>query len=377
VAERDALSIDLFSEQQKFLRRMFNMSHLLEQANEVSVGKTPSDVVFRTHKVKLLHYRRKTAAVYREPVVLCYALINRPYILDLMPDKSVVCRYLEQGFDVYMIDWGVPSYEDRRLVLKDYICGFLMDVVQFVLRESGCDKLHLLGYCMGGTMSTLFTAQNPRLVKSLTLLAAPIDFAGRDTLLNFWTDRNYFDVDALVDSYGNCPGWFLQTCFMFMKPVHNLLGKYVDFYDQMDDPRTVVNFVAMERWVHDNIPVTGGVFREFVKRLYQSNELVRGKYRLDGKYVDLARIRCPLLLLTAKNDHLAAPSSTEGIRPHVGSRDVTSMSVEGGHVGLVTGSRAQATLWPAATRWLADRSSAAPSGKGGGGINVDNGSETG
>jgi polyhydroxyalkanoate synthase len=238
-----------------------------------------------------------------------------------------------------------------------------MDAVQFVVRESGCDRLHLLGYCMGGTMSTLFTARNPRLIRTLTLLAAPIDFGGRDTLLSYWTDRNYFDVDALVDSYGNCPGWFLQSCFLLMKPVQNLLGKYIDLYEQMDDPQTVENFVAMERWVNDNIPVAGEVFREFVKHFYQGNELVRGEFRLDGKRADLGQIRCPLLLLTAKSDHLAAPASTEAIRSHVSSRDITSMSIDGGHVGLVTGGRAQATLWPEATRWLAARSTAARRGR--------------
>jgi polyhydroxyalkanoate synthase len=355
------------------------MPFLLEQASEVQVGSTPSDVVFKTDTVRLLRYRRTTAPTYREPVLLCYALINRSYILDLRPDKSVVRQYLDRGFDVYMIDWGMPSYENRGWTLKDYVCGFLGSVVRFMLRESGCEKLHLLGYCMGGTMSALFTAQNPMLVRSLTLLAAPIDFGDRGTLLNFWTDRNYFDVDLLVDSYGNCPGWFLQTCFLFMKPVHNLLGKYIDLYEQMDDPKAIVNFAAMERWVHDNIPVAGGVFREFVKSFYQSNELVRGEFRLDGKRVDLRRIRCPLLLLTAKSDHLAAPSATEGIRPHVGSRDITSMSIEGGHVGLVTGSKAQAKLWPAATRWLAERSSTTGPGKvaasmaRGGGIHVRKG----
>ena len=356
--DSDELSFDFFSEQQRFWRRMANMPQLLEQACETRVGSTPSDVVFRTRGVRLLRYRRKTAAAYREPVLLCYALINRPYILDLRPDKSLVRQYLDRGFDVYMIDWGEPSYEDRRLTLKDYVCGFMADIARFVLSESGSDKLHLLGYCMGGTMSTLFTTRYPRSVETLTLLAAPIDFAGRETLLNCWTDQNYFDVDALVDSYGNVPAWFLQSCFLLMKPVHNMLGKYIDLYEQMDDPRAVTNFVAMERWVNDNIPMPGGVFREFVKKLFQANELVRGEFSLDGRRVDLARIRCPLLLLTAKSDHLVAPSSTEAIRRHVNSGDITSMSIDGGHVGLVTGSKAQATLWPEAVRWLTERSTA-------------------
>jgi poly(3-hydroxyalkanoate) synthetase len=105
--------------------------------------------------------------------------------------------------------------------------------------------------------------------------------------------------------------------------------------------------------------VAGETFREFVSKLYQRNELVRGELRLGGRPVDLRRITCPLLLLTAKNDHLVAPASTEGIRPHVGSREVTSMGMSAGHVGLVVGGRAHAKFWPEVMRWTAERSTSA------------------
>jgi polyhydroxyalkanoate synthase len=114
----------------------------------------------------------------------------------------------------------------------------------------------------------------------------------------------------------------------------------------MDDPNSVANPFALERWLNDNIPVAGETFREFVSKLYQRNELVRGELRLGGRPVDLRRITCPLLLLTAKNDHLVAPASTEGVRPHVGSREVTSMGMSAGHVGLVVGGKAHAKFWP-------------------------------
>jgi polyhydroxyalkanoate synthase len=141
-----------------------------------------------------------------------------------------------------------------------------------------------------------------------------------------------------------------------MNPVQNLLEKSIAFYEQMDDLRAVSNYFALERWINDNIPVAGETFREFVKKLYQRNQLVRGELWLGQRRVDLGRIECPLLLLTAKNDHLVAPSATEGIRPHVGSRDVKSMEIAAGHVGLVVGGKAQRTFWPEATRWVADRS---------------------
>jgi polyhydroxyalkanoate synthase len=118
----------------------------------------------------------------------------------------------------------------------------------------------------------------------------------------------------------------------------------------------------MERWINDNIPVAGATFRQFVKKLYQRNELVRGELDVGGRRADLGRIACPLLLLTAKNDHLVPPSSTEGIRPHVGSREVDSMTIDAGHVGLVVGGKAQKTIWPEAARWLANRSTPAAAG---------------
>ena len=209
-------------------------------------------------------------------------------------------------------------------------------------------------------MSALFTALHPDPIKSLTLLAAPIDFGGRESLLNLWTDRKHFDVDAFVDTYGNCPAWFLQSCFMHMNPVHSYFGKTMTFCEQMEDPKMVSHYFAMERWINDNIPVAGETFRQFVKCLYQEDQLVRGELHLGPRRVDLGRIACPLLLLTARNDHLVPPRSTEGIRRQVGSPDVTSMTIDAGHVGLVVGGKAQKTFWPAATRWLAERSTPAP-----------------
>jgi polyhydroxyalkanoate synthase len=132
----------------------------------------------------------------------------------------------------------------------------------------------------------------------------------------------------------------------------------------MDEPRAISSYFAMERWINDNVPVAGETFREFVKKLYQNDELVSGRFRIGGRHVDLAKIVCPLLLLTAKNDHLVPPSSTEGIRRRVGSRDITSVTIGAGHVGLVVGGKAQATLWPDATRWLAERSETNDEGRG-------------
>jgi len=362
----------LLGEQQRLWRNMLSLPRVIEAARDVRVGATPSTVVLEAGTHRLLRYTRETPPTQAEPVLFTYALINRPYILDLQPDKSVVRQYLERGFDVYLIDWGVPTEADRGLTLQDYVCGFLDRSVELVRRTHEEKRVHLLGYCMGGTLATLYSALNPDDVKTLTLLAAPIDFAGDESLLNLWVRGGVFDVDRLLAAHGNCPAWFLQAIFLWMNPIRNFIDKGIAFWEGMADPEKVSATFALEHWLNDNIPVAGATFRAFVENLYQRNELVRGELRLGQRRIDLGRVTCPLLLLTASNDHLVAPASTEGIRPHVGSNDVTSMPIGAGHVGLVVGAKAHAKVWPEATRWAAERSTprseSRPASAGGGTI---------
>jgi polyhydroxyalkanoate synthase len=339
-------------------QRLLNLPQVMRAALETRGSATPRDIVMREGTHELVRYRRDTPATQPDPVLLCYALVNRPYILDLEPGKSVVEQYLRRGFEVYLIDWGVPSHADRGFDLEHYV-AFLAKAADLVRREHRRPSVHLLGYCMGGTLGALLAATEPEMVKTLSLLAAPLDFSGRESLLNLWTQPRHFDVDDFLDRHGNCPAWFLQLCFLYMNPVRNFVDKPIAFYEHLDDPRAVASTLALERWLNDNIPVAGATFRQFVKNLYQRNELVNGEFVLGGQRVDLGRIRCPLLLLTAKNDHLVPPGSTEGVRPHVGSGDVTSMGLSAGHVGLVVGGKAHQRFWPEATRWAAERSATA------------------
>ena len=317
-------------------------------------GATPHEVVYAEGSLRLLRYRQP-AVKYAEPILICFALVNRPYILDLQEERSVVRRLLERGFEVYLVDWGTPTDADCKLRLQDYVCRFTHEVVQFVCRDSGAPRLNLLGYCMGGTMSTMYTALHQELVRNLILMAAPIDFGGNEGLLTVWARAEYFDVDNLIDAYGNCPGAFLQYCFQLMKPVQNFAEKYLTFCEKLDDEAFLENFYAMERWANDSIPVAGETFREYVKWLYQQNQLVKGEMSLGGVRVKLDAITCPVLLLVAEHDHLVPPSATLALVDHVQSPDVKSMSINAGHIGLAVSSKAHRQLWPDVTSWIAAR----------------------
>ncbi len=270
----------VIGESADIFRRLSRLPQLWTRAQEVKKGATPSEVVYREDRMRLLHYPADAPPKFKTPLVFVFALVNRPYILDLLPGKSVVEHFVKAGFDTYLVDWGVPSHADRFNTLRDYIDGYLVNVVEHVRQRTGASQVSVLGYCMGGTMSAMFTALHPQSVKNLILLAAGIDFSTCAGLLNLWSQPQYFDVDAFVDAWGNCPAAFLQTNFTLLKPVANLVEKPLSLWERLDDDRFVDEFLTMETWLGDNIPVPGETFRQFVKDLYQQNLLVQNRLRV-------------------------------------------------------------------------------------------------
>ncbi len=341
---------------QEHLQKVFALPKVAEVARNVRVGVTPSDTVYRENKLRLLHYRSDVPKVYETPLIVVFALVNRPYILDLRPGKSVVERFLDRGFDVYNVDWGVPSRSDRHLDLNDYVRRYLDHVVDDVRERSGCSQVNVLGYCMGGSLSAMYTALHPDKVKNLILMAAPVDWSRKDSLLSVWTDAEYFDVDKMLEVYGNAPAEWLQSSFQMLKPVQNFLSKPINFYKRMEDEKFLEDFFAMETWLNDNIPIAGETFRQFVKNCFQRNELINGKLDIGGRRVDFKEITCPILNLTAEHDHLVPCGQSLPFNDAVGSTDRKSVRFPAGHIGLSVGSKAHRELWPMTCDWLAERS---------------------
>lgn len=322
---------------------------------KVKVGVTPHEVVFTENKLRLLHYYPIAEKTYPVPLIMIFALVNRPYILDLKPGRSVVETLLKKGIDVYLIDWGIPGDEDKHLNLDHYINRYIKKVVEKAKKISGSDKVNIMGYCMGGTMSAMYTALYSEDVKNLVLMTAGIDFKVEGTL-NLWSEKPNFDVNKFVEAYGNVPPEFLQTTFLLMKPVQNLVSKYVSFYENVDNEQFIDNFFAMEKWLNDNIPVPGEVFREFVKYCYQENLLVENMLRINGKFVDLRKISCPVLNLIAEHDHLVPPASSRVFNDLISSKDKETIIFPTGHIGLSVSSKSLKDLWPKVGEWLIARS---------------------
>jgi polyhydroxyalkanoate synthase len=328
----------------------------LDRAADVEVGATPSDVVYRENKLELHQYEARTDEQYDVPILVVYALINRPYILDLQPNRSVVRTLLEEGFDVYLVDWGEPSRLDAGLRLSDYVERYVDNCVDVVRERSGQDAVNLLGYCMGGTMSAIYAALYPEKVRNLGLLAAGLCFDDTGGLLELWGDESHYDPGAVSEAYGNVPSEFLDAGFALMDPVDNYLTKYVRLYDSLENDDLVENFARMERWLADGIDVAGETYREFIESVYQENRLASGEMTLDGRPVDLDRIDMPVLQIVGEYDHLIPPEASVPFNDLVGSDDTEVVEFATGHIGLSVSSRSHDTLWPQVCAWFAERS---------------------
>ncbi|MFC4541624.1 class III poly(R)-hydroxyalkanoic acid synthase subunit PhaC [Halosolutus amylolyticus] len=327
-----------------------------ETLENVEVGQTPSEVVYEENKLRLLHYEPMTEEQHDIPILVVYALINKPYILDLQPDRSVVQTLLEAGFDVYMIDWGEPSKLDRSLTLDDYVNRYIDNCVDVVRDRSGLDAINILGYCMGGTMTAMYTALHAEKVENLALMAAGLCFAGDGGVLELWGAEDYYDPERVTETFDNVPSEFLDVGFALMDPVANNLTKYVRFYDNVEDEDFVENFARMERWLDEGIDVAGGAYEEFIEDIYQDNKLYENELHLNGEHVDITNIDMPVLQIVAEYDHLIPPGASKPFNEKIPSDDTDIMEFATGHIGMSVSSRSHAELWPDVCDWFEARS---------------------
>jgi len=288
--------------------------------------------------------------------LMIYSLMNRPYILDLRPGASLVEFLVGQGYEVYLLDWGVPGPEDANITLADYVLEYLPRAVKHTLSHAHAPALTLFGYCLGATLALCYAALDVAApLKNLVTIAAPVDFEEKG-LLQHWLAVPDFDLDLIVDSYGIIPGEILDLGVRLLKPYQNFVTTYTDIWQQRNNQAAVAAWLSMQKWVNDSVPFVGAAFRQCVQDLYRDNKLSKGDLCLDTCRVDLSNLTCPLLNVIAARDHIVLPSQSRALTSIINSQDKQEILVSGGHVGMVVGRKASHELWPALAEWLAHRS---------------------
>ena len=336
--------------------KMASVVSALMNVGEVEIGTAPKREIYREDKMVLYRYETDTSAPKtrnRVPLLICYALVNRPYMLDLQPDRSLIRGLLKRGVDVYLIDWGYPDGADRLLDMSDYVLRYLDHCVEVVSRESAQPSINLLGVCQGGTFSISYAALKPERVRNLITMVTPVDFRTDENLLTKWSET--LDVDALVETYGNIPGTLLNSMFVNLLPFRLHSQKYVQLIDVIDDPEGLRNFLRMEKWIFDSPDQPGAVFREFITKLVKGNQLMRGTLHVGDRLVDPKKVNMPVLNVYASQDHLVPPSASRPLKQLVGSKDYLEHEFKGGHIGIYVSRSAQQEIPERIANWLKTR----------------------
>ncbi|MGZ3637872.1 MAG: alpha/beta fold hydrolase [Ktedonobacterales bacterium] len=324
------------------------------------IAQTPKEVIWTLNKARLYHYIPVVPPGERHPVplLLVFALMNRSSILDLRPGSSFVEYMVSKGYDVYLLDWGVPGLEDKSLTFDEYVLQYLPRTVRKLKAFSGAEQFSLLGWCIGALITTMYAALRPESgLRNLILLTAPLDFSNTECRgFIRWVSEEHFDVDKLLAVYGNMPGELLDYGAKALKPVENYITNYLRLWENLHDPRVVESWHAMNTWVSDLIPIAGGAYRQLIVDLYRHNRLMDGTLKLRGEPVDLGHIHTSVLNLIATEDHIVPPEQTEGVMAKIGSDDKQLLKIPGGHIGMMAGSAAVKRTWPQIDAWLAPRS---------------------
>jgi poly[(R)-3-hydroxyalkanoate] polymerase subunit PhaC len=343
--------------QEEMRRNFLRMKHFAEMVmtpKEPPVGPTPREEIYRKNKSRLWRYASKRTV--KTPLLFVPNLgISRPYIFDLMHNGSFIEYMTGQGFDFYLLDWGVFGPEDNSLTVEDAVTKILPRVAKKALESSGAAEMSVLGYCMGAPLSVCFLASQPEFpLKNYVNMAGPIDFA-QVGLFGTWLDPRFFDVDRYVDTLGTIPADMVKLGFKLLKPTMDL-STNLNLWWNLWNPEYVSGFNALNKWANEYLPFPGEFFRHWVKDFYQQNKLIKGELTMGGRSVRLERISCPVLAVGAKEDNIAPPNCVKPLISVVSSPDREYVELPGGHISLIAGRGASIHCWPKVASWLAARS---------------------
>ena len=343
---------------------------------------SPHDIIYLKGKTRLLHYhsikeKEKEEENNSKPLLIIYAPINRFHIMDLNPKRSVVRNLLSNGLDIYLLDLGYPTKEDDKLSLDDYV-DYVKYAVQAILKKEKekeeeeeeerqgqrqeNKKISILGYCWGGILALIYAAleatktthnDDDNTVKSLALMATPVDFSKENTILANWSKA--VNIDKMIHEFGDMNGQIPDLAFAMRNPPRYTFDKYFKLFKKLYDKEFVNTFIDVERWLYDTPPVPGNLHRQIINNCYKDNLLITNKMRIDDNYIDLRNITIPVLMIDAEKDDLVTTESAIAVSDYVSSREKDFLKSPGGHVALCISDIAHENLWPKAAEWIQSR----------------------
>jgi len=327
----------------------------------VQAGQTPFEVIADDGLVTLRHYR-PVRQKYRTPLVIVPPLAVNMLIYDLFPQRSLVRFLGEQGFDVYLIDWGSPTRRHAHFTLSTYARKLLPAFLQQIRTHSSQTELTLYGWSMGGGIALVYAALtgDPD-IRNIIAVGTAIDGHANGPIgrqyaaLNTAVRRLGINWRRIPSRWVYTPGWINAIGFKLSDPV-NSARSYFDLIRNLDDRAFVVDHATQSAFKDRLEPYPGGVIRDWTYSVWLENEAGRGRISVGRDVAHLERIKASLLCIAGTSDTLANVASCQKLLDLVSSQDKALHVVPGGHTGIVSGSQAPEAVWPAMAQWLAERS---------------------
>lgn len=329
------------------------------------VDQTPHELVFKQGMLSLRYYHPLEEAELAPgveargrppvPVLLIPPLMVRPFIFDLVPNRSYVRTLLRHGFAVYLVDFGEPRRSDQWVRLDDYVLDWMPETVDQLCRHAGRDEVSLLGYCQGGLFAMMHTSANrDDRVRNIITIGSPVD-ASKMGLLAWLIQVSHKQIDFVTRRLGNIPGDLSSAAFKMHAPLRSFT-RYADLFINLWNEEYVNDFDALNQWTSNFMDYPGEAFRQLVNDFLVGNKLKDGRWTFGDRTADLGRITCPLLAFAGKDDQIVPASAVREVADLVASQDTEVREVPGGHMGMFGGRRAVESVMEASALWLASRS---------------------
>lgn len=329
------------------------MNDKINIPSSITFDECAKKIIYQKDRVTLYHFTPIAAQRIKTPLLIVYALVNRPTILDIQSDHSLIRQLLLAGHEVYLIDWGNPTEEDSNLTLNDYLSNYLKHCVHQISQIHKVKSINMLGVCQGGIMSLCYSALNPAQIKNLITMVTPVEFHSPENILGQLLQ--YLDIDLIVNKWGNISGMCIAQSLLNLRPFRLLQDKYQPIIRGTASPEQLTFFSRMESWLHDCPDHPKELFREFIKNFFQKNKFIQNKIVVGKKTVNLKKITMPVLNIYGHDDHLVPPSAAKPLANAVGTSDYTQLEYKSGHIGVFVSTSALVEIPKVISKWLEKR----------------------
>jgi polyhydroxyalkanoate synthase subunit PhaC len=343
---------------ERSLLRARNGIRYVRGNNRPKLGTTPKDTVWKRDKAELWRYRSSEVRV-EQPLVIVTSLVSRSYILDLLPGSSSVEFLRDAGFDVFMLDWGIPDELDAANTFETYVDEYLPRAVEAVLTASGASEVTLIGYCLGGVIAFLYANGHSAPVRNLVMLATPVDFTEMGPMVAA-LETGRLNAEELLDETGNVPADVLYDGFYMIAPTTAVAQK-ATLLENMWNDEFVRGYQAVDQWTRDQVPFAGAAFRQLVDLLIRENVLMTGSLTLGGRQIDFTTTAATVLNVMAGSDRVVPRAAAEPAGRLVGRPEAREeLVVKGGHATFGTGRAAFTHTLPKLADWIRSHSDVRP-----------------